>query len=467
MSLRFALVVFVLALSACQSAPARPQVHAFEGELARAAERSGAPGIVAAIYRDGEIVEMFAWGGADCEGNGEANPFAAHEIGSISKHFVAVSILQLRERGLVDLDAPVGTYLDDIPEAWRPVTLRQLLTHTGGAPDYEEAGGYGVYETTPTIEEVFAIVSDRPLDFEPGTRWSYSNTGYFLLSLVVQRVSGQRFGDYLREHIFAPLNLDHTFMGGYQPADVVLAQGCKPGDGDARVPVPPIHESSTFGAGGISSTLEDWAIWDDALQDGRILSAESMQALFTPQRLSDGTDTEYAFGMSIDEFRGLQRRGHNGQTQGFVADYAHFPERGISTMVMANTYGGGILGVSRLLAVRAMPDLSYDRIEAPEQDPERTAVAQRALRQALLAEAPLDLLGDNLRAFATGERFAGTRAGARPLVDNAEGMIYLRSQTSDSGVRRDLWRLMVDGETRYVTLHWEDGLLVGLSSEDE
>ncbi|HYD74081.1 MAG TPA: serine hydrolase domain-containing protein, partial [Candidatus Binatia bacterium] len=129
MHFRTLLLATALALTACQTAPAAPPVLPFEGSMLQSAERSNAPGIVAAILRDGQVVEMFAWGGADCAGGGTADPFASYEIGSISKHIAAVALMQLWDRGQVDLDAPVGRYLDDIPEAWRVVTLRQLLTH--------------------------------------------------------------------------------------------------------------------------------------------------------------------------------------------------------------------------------------------------------------------------------------------------------------------------------------------------
>jgi D-alanyl-D-alanine carboxypeptidase len=438
--------------------------------MLRSAERSTAPGIVGAILRDGRVVEMFAWGGADCAGAGTVNPSASYEIGSISKHVTAVALLQLWERGQVDLDGPVGRYLNDIPEAWRAVTLRQLLTHTSGVPDYEEAGGYDVYETEPTPAQVYDIVDDRPLDFEPGTRWSYSNTGYFLLSLVVQRVSGERFGDYLRNHLFEPLGMEHSFMGGYAPAGATLAQGCKPGEGEGatRTPVRPIHESSTFGAGGISSTLDDWAKWDEALQSGRLLSARSMELLFTPQVLPDGENTGYAFGMSIDEFRGQRRRSHNGQTQGFVADYAHYPDRDVSTIVFGNTYGGGLSGVSRALALRVMPDLSYDNIGAPtDPDPARTERSRRALRQMILGETPPDLLSPQTLPVSTEARFAEIRAALRPYAERADELVYIRSDPPDGDVERHIYRIMLDGETQYLAFVWRDALLIGLRREDE
>lgn len=466
-------VFFALALTtACQTAPHAPSLVAspLPANLIGPAERSHAPGIVAAIIRDGRVERAYAWGGMGCDGAGAADINASYEIGSISKHISAVALLQLWERGRVDLDAPVGNYLADIPEAWRRVTLRQLLTHTSGVPDYEEAGGYGVYETSPTPAEVFAIVSDRPLDFEPGTRWSYSNTGYFLLSLVVQHVSGERFGDYLREHLFEPLGMQHTFMGGYAPAGVTLAQGCKPGEtADApRVDVRPITEASTFGAGGISSTLADWALWDEALHGGHILSPRAMEVLLTTQHLTDGSDTGYAFGMMRDEFRGVPRIQHNGQTQGFSANYEHFPDRDVSIVLFANTYGARLGGVSRGLDLEVMPELSYDRLPVPaDPDPELTARTRLALRQVTRLDALMNMLTPDLSAAAVDPEVAPTIAPFRAHAEHADQMVFLRADPPDGEYTRYIYKSVIDGETSYLAFTWHSGLLAGMRMEDE
>jgi D-alanyl-D-alanine carboxypeptidase len=466
------IVCAAVLVSGCQTAPATAPLAAQQlpPNALAAAERSRAPGLVAAIIRDGRVERAYAWGGAACDGSGSADIADAYEIGSISKHITAVALLQLWERDRVDLDAPVGRYLTDIPEAWRIATLRQLLTHTGGVPDYEEAGGYGIYETTPTPAQVYAIVADRPLDFEPGARWSYSNTGYFLLSLVVQRVSGERFGDYLREHLFEPLGMHHTFMGGYAPSDATLAQGCKPGEpeGAPRITVPPISEASTFGAGGISSTLADWALWDEALHNGRILSSRAMEVLFATQHLSDGSDTGYAFGMIRDALRGAPRLSHSGQTQGFTADYARYPERDFSIVVFGNSYGSGVGGVARALALREMPELSYDRLPVPtDPDPQRTANTRRALRQAAVGQEPIDLLGGGMRGLALDPQGAPSRAILRPHAEHADELVYLRSDPPDQGYERHIYKSMIDGETWYLAFTWYEGLLVGVRREDE
>jgi CubicO group peptidase (beta-lactamase class C family) len=465
-------VALILFAGGCQTTepPAPAALPAAQALDARLGEQSKAPGVIGAVLRNGVATEVFAWGTGDCAGGGAVDVNAAYEVGSISKHMTAVALLRLWEKGRVDLDAPVGDYLDDIPKAWQHVTLRQLATHTSGVPDYEEAGGYGVYETKPTHAQVYAIVADRPLDFEPGTRWSYSNTGYFLLSLVVEHASGERFGDYLRTQLFEPLGMRHTFMGGYAPVGVRLAPGCKPAEveGGARVPVKPIDESSTYGAGGVSTTLQDWALWDDALFEGRLLSPQAMEVLLTPQRLLDGSNSGYGFGLFPDEYRGGGRIRHSGQTQGFSAFYEHFPDQDVSVVTFANMYGSDIMPVSQALVFHAIPQLSYDNLVVPtDPDPVRTQANRRALRQALLNEQPGDLLSDDMRKVATDAKFAETREEMRVYAEHSDEFVYLRSDATDGESERHIFKLTLDGDTTYIAFIWHGGLVVGMQRMDE
>jgi CubicO group peptidase (beta-lactamase class C family) len=457
---RFILAAAV-ALSACQTAAtSQPPVQALDGALAEAAAQRRAPGIVAAVYRDGRVAELYASGGALCDGSGEANPYAAYEIGSISKHMTAVGLLLLWEQGRVDLEAPVGNYLNDIPDHWKRVTMRQLLTHTSGVPDYEEAGGYAIYETSPRPQQIFDVVRERPLDFDPGTRWHYSNTGYVLISLVIERVSGEHFGDYMREHVFAPHHLEHTFVSGYGPPGVTIAQGCQPGATatDPRLNVRPISEASTYGAGGIVSTLQDWALWDDAFQNGRVLSERSMIEMLTPVTLPDGEVVDYGFGISPDRFRGERRISHNGQTQGFVADYAHFPDRGVSIMIFANSYHGATSYLMSALVFQEMPDLSYDRRTATtDPDPARGELIRRGIRQLILLEAPMDLLGENARAYALSEESAYERSRVADVVANPARIEYIREEER-AGIPRHLYRYL---DRNDATFYFDAGVVDG------
>ncbi len=460
--------------AACQTTAPNtpPAAQALDGRLAALAAESGAPGLVAGVYREGRLTAVYDWGGADCAGNGVIDPAADFEIGSISKHMSAVGLLLLWEQHRVDLDAALGAYLSDVPEAWGRVTLRQLLTHTSGVPDYEEAGGYGVYETSPTPQQIFDIVRDRPLDFEPGTQWNYSNTGYVLLSLVIERVSGMHFGEYMQANVFAPLRMMGTFESGYGPADAVLAQGCRPGEGEAaaRIPVRPISEASTYGAGGIYSTVADWARWYDALNTGALLSPAAMREMFTPVTLPDGSVTGYGFGMEVQDFRGEPRRGHSGQTQGFVADYASFPNRRLAILVLANTYGADTSPLMQALQLREMPDLRYERLVVPlDPDPPRSALIRRALEQAVLNRGGTDLLSDHMRAFATSADAAPLRAQLQDvLVDMARFEFLRASAPANGNYMRYLYRATGSrGASQYITVAWLDGKLLRLRREVE
>jgi CubicO group peptidase (beta-lactamase class C family) len=371
----------------------------------------------------------------------------------------------------VDLDAPVGRYLFDIPEPWKRATIRQIATHTGGIPDYEEAATYAIYETSPTIEELLSSVAERPLDFEPGTRWSYSNTGYVLLSLVIEKLTGQRYGDFMRDELFAPLGLRETFVAGRTPLGLALVQGCKPAgrDGAERSPVRPISEASTYGAAGVLSTLEDWALWDDALADGRLLSAEAMAILTTPQTLADGALTDYGFGLEIGEFRGRRSISHSGQTQGFTALYETYPEEGTAVMVWVNQYGSNPAPLFDALRIKALPDASYDRLPAAEDpDPARAETVGTALRQYYLGEAGVDRLDPELRAAAASQATATTRARLRPVVAAMTGLQFLRSrQRTTRPGETVLYRVLGEGRLGYFSVGVRDGVVDRVFWEQE
>jgi len=457
-----------VALAACQTAAPSSQLRAeqFTGAAAAAAERANAPGIVAAIYRNGALDRIFAWGGARCDGEGVADIADAYEIGSISKQITAVAILQLVEAGAVELDAPVGRYLDDIPEAWRAVTLRQLLTHTSGVPDYEAAAGYIIYESPATPADVYASVAQRPLDFEPGARWSYSNTGYYLLSLVVERMSGRPFGAYLRDRIFRPLGMTGAHLSDGQ-VDASLAQGCKPGD-EGHIAVLPISPGSTLGAGGIVSSLQDWAAWDAAFGED-LISSQSWAEMLSPAELSDGRAVGYGFGVEVGDHRGARQQMHSGQTAGFSAVYIRLPDLDTSIAVFANTYGARLAGVADALLIEAAPQLSYHRRTAPA-DPasEQTAASRRALQQAALGQAPLDLLSDGMRSFATDPDYGPLRDEIVPVVSALEGFEFLEvGPPGNNGARRYLYRASGGGIVKYFGMTWRDGRLVALNWEDE
>ncbi len=467
-----ALVLFVVAgLAACQTPPAAPPPWAAELDavLPEAAEATGAPSMVVGVFQDGELVYDFAWGLADRDPAVAARADVAYEIGSLSKHFTAVALLQQVEAGAVSLDDRLDDHLANLPPAWRAVTLRQLLSHTSGVPDYEAAATYTVYEAPATSAEILAIVADRPMDFAPGSAYSYSNTGYYLLCLVLEKVTGRSTSEYFEDDLFGPAGMTTAGLG--HPAGAYTAQGHKPQGYDnaaeTLVETPPIFPRTTLGAGAVALTLADWAKWERALSAGALVSEESLAMTYSRSRLDDGTEIRYGLGMVIAPRRGETRYTHSGQTSGYTTFLERYPDRGLAMLVMTNRYGGRVGGVATTLALTVMPDLRYadwPALDGP--DPAETARARRALRQAVLAEEPLDLLSQGLKNFAVGEGFADMRQEVQPSVRELDALVLISAE-DDGGGRRLVYRGGYGGEVRFWEMRFVDGILTGLNWVEE
>ena len=195
-------------LIATSSAPARSDD--LDRYIAQEQRLFELPAVVVGVIRDGRLVTQRAVGLANVELGVKATPHQVFELGSISKQFTAWAILMLQEEGKLALDAPVGRYLTDLPEAWGAPTLHRLMTHTSGLPDLEDAFTYGVYRETPSDAGFQKRLLALPIDFQPGEKWSYSNTNYWLLARVIEKLSGQSYADFMQQRIFTPLGMKST-----------------------------------------------------------------------------------------------------------------------------------------------------------------------------------------------------------------------------------------------------------------
>ncbi|MCK5652862.1 MAG: beta-lactamase family protein [Gemmatimonadetes bacterium] len=297
------------------------------------------PGVLIGVASRGRLLHVQSYGMANVELRVPVSDSTVFEIGSISKQFVATAIMLLVEEGRVGLDDGIHEYLHDLPSEWLGVTVRQLLTHTSGIPDYEEIQTYEAYRFRFTPEQIIRVAHSRPMDFEPGTGWYYSNTGYFLLSLIVERVEGRPLGQVLRSRIFEPLGMNQTRLA--DPEDIIPHRasgywvdrmGVELMNRDATQP------SSTLGAGGILSSVHDMAKWDEALYGEQLLSEASKAAMWTPTVLPNGDNTGYAFGWSVRPYRGHRSVGHGGQVAGFVANFTRLLDDEVAIIVFANRY---------------------------------------------------------------------------------------------------------------------------------
>lgn len=354
-ALRSPTTVLAILLSAALAVPAAAQevepggpvqvVEPSPGALARLdsvvrahLEEHTIPGGVVAVASRGRILHLGAHGLANAELGAPVTDSTVFEIGSISKQFVAAAALLLVEEGRLGLDDPIHRHLGDLPSEWLGVTVRQLLTHTSGIPDYEEIRSYDVYRFRLTPEEVIRIAHSRPMDFEPGTGWYYSNTGYFLLSMIVERIEGRPLGRVLAARIFEPLGMRQTRMADPEAIIPHRAAGYWVDRTGALINRQPTETSSTLGAGGLLSSAGDLARWDDALYDDRLLGDASREAMWTAAVLPDGRDTGYALGWVVRPYRGLVSQGHSGQVAGFVASFTRLPRQELAVIVMLNRY---------------------------------------------------------------------------------------------------------------------------------
>jgi CubicO group peptidase (beta-lactamase class C family) len=333
-----ALVVLALATLPLTSAAQSPGPSA--DSLMADYARPGMPGASLVVIRDGRIVHARGYGLAEVETATPVTPETNFRLASLSKQFTATAAMLLVADGRLRYEDAASDILPELPAYARGVTVRHLLNHTSGLPDYEDF----VPDTQTTQvhdPDVPRLIAGAPAPkFAPGTRYAYSNTGYVLLALIVERVSGRRFADFVRERIFAPLGMTGTVALEEGRSTVprrafgytVDAAGVRRTDQS--------NTSATLGDGGIYSSVADLARWDDALARHALVSAEAQRLAWTPPELPDGEETQYGFGWFVDRDRRALRLKHHGESMGFTNAILRYPERRLTVVVLTNRTGG-------------------------------------------------------------------------------------------------------------------------------
>jgi CubicO group peptidase (beta-lactamase class C family) len=286
------------------------------------------------------------YGMADLEWNIPNTPEVKFRLGSLTKQFTATLILLLQQDGKLHIADPVAKYLPDAPKSWEKITLTNLLGHTSGIPNFTNDKDFGAWAMSPrTVAEEIAFFSGKPLEFEPGSKFAYSNSNYEVLGAVIEKVSGEKYGDLLHQRIFEPLGMQDTGLDTDQLILPKRAQGYRPGkDGleHAR------SESMTvpWAAGSIYSTTGDLLRWERALFGGKILNDASLAAMTTP-----GIGN-YGLGVGVVQQSGVTVIQHGGGIEGFNTQLAYIPDRKITVVVLSNMNGSapGAMG-SQLLDV--------------------------------------------------------------------------------------------------------------------
>ena len=302
--------------------------------------RPGAPGASVMVIRDGKPVYTHAYGLADLEARTAATPATNYRLASVTKQFTAMAVMILAERKRLSYDDPLAKFFPAFPAYGKTITVRRLLGHTSGLNDYESLMTPG--ETAQILDAgVLGLLARQEAgDFAPGARWSYSNSGYAVLSQIVEKASGMRFAEFLKRNIFDPLGMNGTvaFEQGISTVSRRAYGYSAKGNGWERTDQSPT--SAVLGDGGIYSSVEDLYRWDQALYGTRLVSAETLRQAFTPGVLADGQKTSYGFGWELGEYRGVRTVRHGGSTIGFRTCILRMPDRRFSVIVLTNRNGG-------------------------------------------------------------------------------------------------------------------------------
>jgi len=331
------LLVALPALSVAQQIDVRSRAVLIEKAVAEEMEKNSVPGLAVAIALDGKIVYAKGFGFSDLENQVPFTAQTVSRIGSVSKSFTALSVMQLVEQGKINLDAEIQTYVTTFPKKQAPITIRQLLGHQGGIRHYKDNGEMLSNVRYADVESALAIFKDDPLVNEPGEKYSYTTYGYNLLSRAVEAASGERFTDYVERHIINPLAMKQTYFDDRFKIIPRRAHFYTRLNNTSPVTnVPQVDQSNKWGGGGLLSTVEDLVKYAAAYDGDKLAKRDTIARMFTAQKTRDGKPTAYGFGWTIATDQGKLRIEHSGGSTGATAILTKYPEQGLIIAALVN-----------------------------------------------------------------------------------------------------------------------------------
>jgi D-alanyl-D-alanine carboxypeptidase len=285
------------------------------------------PGVSVAVTRGGAVILQRSYGFANLELGAATAPNSVFEIGTLSKQFTAAAVMMLVEEGKIALDDPIRTIIPELPESWSAVSVRHLLTHTSGLPSYTGVSGFYTArgsDASPTA--LVASVAKTPVRFKAGEGWATSNTDYLVLAMLIQRVSGKSYARFLTERIFQPFGLGATRVNDYSTIIKNRVSGYSMQEDSLLHNSDSIRPSRLIGSASIASSAADMAKWNVALTSGKVLKASSLEQMWTPAKLKNGTDTQYGFGWYVHKTTQGTIIEHGGTGYGFRSQVVRYPD---------------------------------------------------------------------------------------------------------------------------------------------
>jgi len=459
LSSRFALIIAAVLLSVSWATVANaqgdlsPELRSKIDKLATdELEQSGVPSVSIAVVKDGKIAYLNAYGSARLEPKAPATTAMRYSIGSISKQFTAAAILLLQEQGKLSLDDKVAKFIPDLTRA-NEVTIRQLLSHTSGYQDYWPQDYVMPMMMKPvTTAKILDLWARRPLDFDPGTKWQYSNTNYVIAGVIIEKASGKPLLQFLQEKVFAPLgmtsiaNTDEKKLGDTDPA------------GYMRYALGPLRAAPKegagwmFAAGELAMTAEDLAKWNISIMDQKLLKPASYRELEREMQLSNGLGTRYGLGVSLGTEAGHRAVSHGGEVSGFVAESIVFPDERVSVVALTNQD-----------ASSAADDIAHGIVPLLFQQndpltPEKLEQAKKIFDGLQHGKIDRSLFSDNAKAYFSEQALQDFAAGLAPL-GTPKGFTQVR-QGLRGGMTLRVYLIRFDKQTlRAWTYELPDGKL--------
>ena len=370
-------------LAAALAAPAEAQpprvsvdssVHGRVDAVFAQWNRTDSPGCAVGVYRGGVIEYARGYGMANLELGVALSPQSVFDIGSTSKQFTAMSIMLLARDGKLSLDDDIRKYVPELPNYGKTITIRHILTHTSGIRDYLTLWGLaGVDDADLTTDDdaLALIARQRELNFAPGDQWLYSNSGFFLASVIVKRVSGKTLARFAAERIFAPLGMTHTrFNDDHMAVIPDRATGYAPRDSGGWATAMSNFEQT--GDGAVQTSIEDLERWDENFYTGAVGGAETLATMQKTAVLNDGKQQTYALGLMVDRYRGLRAVSHGGSWAGYRAELLRFPEQHLSVACLCN-----LARTNPSLLARRVAEIYLGTQMTPAADASVTAAGRR------------------------------------------------------------------------------------------
>ena len=341
------------------------------------------PGLALAVMHDGRIIKAQGYGLSNIELNVSASPQTIFQSGSVGKQFTATGVMMLVEEGKVGLDDKVTIYFPGAPDSWKNITVRNLLTHTSGLKDYTDKNFD--YRRDYTEEDLLKTLQALPFDFAPGDKWSYSNSGYMLLGILIHKVTGKFYGDFLQERIFEPLGMTTTRIISEQDIVPNRAAGYRLVKGVIKNQEWVSPSLNTTADGSLYFTVLDLAKWDAALYTEKLIKRSSLDEIWTPVKLSDGKPYPYGFGWRVHEMNGHRLIEHGGSWQGFTTGISRYVGDKLTVVALTNLDSRHarpeeiIHGVAGLYVPALTPPPPAKPIE--DKEPQVTALFRDLLRK--------------------------------------------------------------------------------------